>query len=431
MSSTIVRPRLTDPVQARKRQNRQAQVVYRERKRAAESAQKDRIHHLENVVEQMSSVFMDFADEMMGDEELKRNRTLVDSLRKTIGAMVRLGGQVVDPRDSDPSTSTPEQPVEAKMIEEAEQTTLVQPHSQQEESPFMAGVSTEANVFPQATMLSFPNTSAFPPFEPLSDINFPSTPSFDLSQKRSPSPKMPQSFFGNGWLPYHGDFVDMTPPFEGVYVPPDSFSLRLVERTMETSYDVLFRDDSLVDEHTMSIFKYTLQSKTRQGILAYVRWMLGPGHHRVYKAADIPASRVAELLGRGQSHLVEWDGEGILRVEDGPDVPVQGPAAPAVLSAVEVQRKLEELGACQLDGDLLELTLTGSESLPNRLASDADAYRSQQMAEAMTIRLSVPLLIYNLSMTAVCLDVGLGFRSESLYEAVEASIIPIPTDGVI
>lgn len=372
---------------------------------------------------------MDFADELMGYENLKANRHVVDCLRRAIEAMVRLGGEVVDSQDQEPAkaekpTAPHEENSTVEVQFEKDQSHQVQP------AVDIWPETSDLSLIAPGLLLSEP---LFTPIEPLSQQQLAPIPtfhSFESSQPSKPPPLFFRNVFGNGWLPSHGDFVDMTPPFDGIYVPTDSFSYRLVERTLASTYSILVRDQQIANENTKSIFRYTLQTKTREGILTHVRWMLGPGRHRVFKAVDIPASRVAEILWRGQSHLVEWDGEAIFRTESYEEGLAKGPLPPAMLSAMEVQQKLEQLGARDVGNDTLELRLPGSADNSSSPDSDAEAYRSQYMTEATTIRLSMPLLIDNLSSTAVCLQVGPGFRSDELYGAVEASVIPTPFEGV-
>lgn len=368
---------------------------------------------------------MGFADELMGYEDFKSNRSVVDCLRRTIQAMVKLASEVANCEDvRGRADEKPDQKQSAPMAGFVGYRSQTIPPNQ-----------TVVDIWPDVTnelpeFLDVAHGDApFPTGEHLDGQVLDQDPGSGRLHPEIYSPKIPPPFFGNGWLPYQGGFVDMTPPFDGIYVPANSFSYRLVERTLATTYSVLYRDEQVVNDQTKAMLRYTLRTKNRDRILTHVRWMLGPGRHRVFRAVDIPATKVAEFLCRGQAHLVECDGdgEGIFRTESYAEGLAKGPLPPAMLSAMELQRKLEQLGAREAGNDTLELTLPGSVEHGGSLdlgTAGEHSLNQQPMAGATTIRLSVPMLIHNLSLTATCLQVGPGYRSNELYGAVEASVIP-------
>ena len=376
---------------------------------------------------------MDFADELMGYEDFKKNRPVVDCLRRAIQAMVKLGSEVANCEG--PRGRAAEKPDQESVPKSAPVAEFVRERSQSiaPNQPVIEIWPDVINELPD--ILDVVHSDAlFPTGEHLDGRVLNQVPGFGRPNQEFYSPKIPPPFFGNGWLPYQGGFVDMTPPFDGIYVPADSFSFRLVERTLATTFSVLYRDEQVVNDQTKDMFRYTLQTKNRDRILTHVRWMLGPGRHRVFRAVDIPAAKVAEFLWRGQADLAECDGdgEGIFRTESYAEGLAKGALPPAMLSAMEVQRKLEQLGAREVGNDTLELTLPGSGDHGGSLdlRTEGDHLLNQQpMADTTTIRLSVSMLIHNLSLTATCLQVGPGYRSNELYGAVEASVIPTPPGG--
>lgn len=374
----------------------------------------------------MSSVFLDFADELMGHEALKTHLNIVSSLRRTIQALARLGAEVVD--NEDPNSWTAWKPAEKRDTKPTVEISMTETEKAHE-AQTTVDIWTDTAELQQTEPELISNEPLFASGVPLSEHQSTPMPVLNLSPMQVRQPTIPPSIFGNGWLPYHGEFVDMSPPFEGVYVPQNSFSFRLTERTLATSYGVLLHDENIINDHTKSIFRYTLAIKDRERILTCVRWMLGPGRHRVFKAVDIPTSRVAELLRTDQAHLVECDGEATFSTGRYKKSLSEGPLPPAMLSAIGVQRKLEELGARDVGNDVLELTLSGGAGYSSSEESDAGTHGTQQTAGPTTIRLSLPLLIYNLSLTAICLQVGPGFQTDGLYGAVEASVIPTSFGG--
>ncbi|WKT43480.1 hypothetical protein QSH57_008316 [Fusarium oxysporum f. sp. vasinfectum] len=87
-------------LKARRERNREAQNIFRRRRQAAEAAQAQRVRRLEQVVEEMSSVFMSFVDEMLTTEAVVRAQpSLVGSLRRSMERILELAHEVVGPEE--------------------------------------------------------------------------------------------------------------------------------------------------------------------------------------------------------------------------------------------------------------------------------------------------------------------------------------------
>ncbi|KAL2676602.1 hypothetical protein Neosp_010366 [[Neocosmospora] mangrovei] len=85
-------------LKARRERNREAQNIFRRRRQAAEAAQAKRVRRLEEVVEEMSSIFMAFVDEVLETEAVVKSQpVLVGSLRRSMARILKLAHEVVGP----------------------------------------------------------------------------------------------------------------------------------------------------------------------------------------------------------------------------------------------------------------------------------------------------------------------------------------------
>ena len=385
---------ILDVYQVRKKQNRDAQLAYRGRKRAAEEAQKGRVQRLEAVVEQMSSVFTEFADEMMTFEELKQHRGLVSSLSKTMRRMVTLAGEVVE--DTDAAEAPPDAPLNDVRQLKRTRAEDVSSDDTDESRRALTSVKQRRIWSPRPQKIEF----------------------------STPLPWAPQ-VFGNGWLTSHSPVVNMAPPRDGRFVLPETFAYRLVEQTLLKVYDCLL-DAKNGDRFRQNfVFWWAAKEKSREDTLVHLRWMLGRGRHNLYRAIDIPAEHYAKMLSiESNRKLIKCEGDfddGFPGVEISESPPVRG-----FLNALEIQQKLEKLVGEPLEGDLIDFTFPGGCSAArSSLEHDNRLPYSQDQCGEMTFQLNLPLLINNMVTLAVCLIVGPGYYHDGLSKAVEAALVPM------
>ncbi|KAG7043086.1 hypothetical protein JMJ77_0002798 [Colletotrichum scovillei] len=86
----------------RRERNREAQQVFRKRRQAADVAQKERIERLENVVENMTLLFIDLFDEVIGNKGvLKKQEDLLALFQDSAMQLKTMVQPITDDDDND------------------------------------------------------------------------------------------------------------------------------------------------------------------------------------------------------------------------------------------------------------------------------------------------------------------------------------------
>ncbi|KAM5350590.1 hypothetical protein ACJ41O_007095 [Fusarium nematophilum] len=460
-------------LKARRERNREAQNIFRRRRQAAEAAQAKRVRRLEEVIEEMSSVFMSFVDEMLETEAVVRNQPdLVGSLRRSMARILALAHEVVGPEEgceganmsalptrtagkknkgSDDrdmicddgavgsrSISPPDELATASSnspdssnSNDAETTTSDSSTS----SASAALALTLSTTTPQPT-ITIPHQP--PPFfrpssPPPQPFAFPHVHSFTAS--------VPPQIFGNGWL----GSTPATAVQPADFVPPpasplsqDSFAYRLAKAALTTAY--LFLDNephvTALSAPEARIFSNPLRGRARDEMLTRLRWLLGPGKAEMYRVVDLP-------YGRYGQHVYSRNELNPTTVEE---LSWPWPSEPAgsritaitrFFSIIGVEKQLLALGARVVDTETLELNITNSSpahSMPGEVVpkqpdswSFVDCFsfprESQPGPSVVTIRLSVGLLVSSLARRGVCLMRGPGFPRDEIGSAIEEAII--------
>lgn len=356
---------------------------------------------------------MNFADELMGYDTVKNNGVLIWGLRSTIKAMLSLAGEVVGQGDT-------EWPSRQNMPDARLRIAEPEPQKQMAEKP------TEEVIMEPMLWSSTENVDRQMSIQPIRQT--------DPEPRFNPFDNLPSQVFGNGWLPSHGDFPYLASDFETPYIPRDTFSYQLVERSLVSSYQDLL-EDVYTTGKGKNIMQLTSKHTGREPHICFIRWMLSVGRHSLYRAVDFPASRFARWLNLSPWNDVKCGEQPPPEFQATQDDPLS--PFPEFLSAMEVQRKLEELGACNMDRDEVELTIRVGSSLQDPTTSMADSpenwsdgYGGALPDTAMKVRLSTSRLINHLASSPVCLRAGPGFMADGLYLAVEASLISVSQQEV-
>lgn len=209
-----------------------------------------------------------------------------------------------------------------------------------------------------------------------------------------------------------------------------SFPLHLVQTTLSRACLYLNGDVHIPAEDMERAFGHTLRLHTQQQVLSHLRWLLGAGKDEMRQATGINWSTKAWAEG-GDSTDLFWPfkDDGSIGTDDGSEDDSQ----PEFLTALGVQEQLESLGAKVLGSDLMELSISGYESL--QIYSNADsgpaslgAVRparapSSVGSAALIVWLNTSLLTTNLADEAMCLEKGPIYPRRGVARAVEASVI--------
>lgn len=238
-------------------------------------------------------------------------------------------------------------------------------------------------------------------------------------------------------LPASMDTPDWSTQQPQTVLASDSFACRLVYSSLAMGYLVLSHAREappVTSEDLDRIFGLTLRSRSREDVLVKMRWLLGPGRAELYRAADMPCGR----FGDEEFSHRDLNPE----VDDLRGCPLDDPSQSRFLSVVGVEKQLLALGARIVDAETLELNITSPLTLsldsPHPRPAQPDSWsfvdffaRSSvpSQANSLTLRLSVSLLVSNLSHQAVCLIRGPGFPRDQLGKAIEASIIAVISGG--
>ncbi|UPK89468.1 hypothetical protein LCI18_000403 [Fusarium solani-melongenae] len=367
-----------DAIEARRERNRRAQQVFRQRRQANKEAQRCRIQQLENTVEELSNVIINFCDEMIGTEEIAREKRLMARLQRCTAEALALARSASSTNASPTARETED---DEQKIEEYKYSTK------------KANQKITDSALPQASSCHHPDSAdTIPP--PLIDQTWPQT---------------------------HQHGPDTS----------SSFPLHLVETTISQAFLYLNGDVYITVEDLERAFGFSLRLHTRQQLLHHLQWMLGPGKDAMHQATGINWSTTAWSGGGGGSTDLSWSfaEDSSPSTDDGSEGDIQ----PEFLTALGVQQQLESLGAKVLGSDLIELNISGYESLQLRSTADsspaslsaarpAHAPSSVESA-ALIVWLNTSLLTSNLANVAMCLDKGPVYPRRGVARAVEASVI--------
>ncbi|KAL6357059.1 hypothetical protein LRP88_10676 [Fusarium phalaenopsidis] len=305
-----------DAIEARRERNRRAQQVFRQRRQANKEAQRCRIQQLENTVEELSNVIISFCDEMIGTEEIAREQRLMARLQLCTAQALILARSVSSTNGNRTVRETED---DEQKMEEYKYPTK-KPNQKIADS-----------TLPQASSCHHPDSvDAMAP--PLID---------------------------QAWLQTHQHDLNTS----------SSFPLHLVQTTVSRACLYLNGDIHIAAEDLERAFGFSLRLHTRQQLLTHLRRLLGAGKDEMCQATGINWSTKAWSRGGGGSTDLFWpfaEGDS-LGTNDGSEDDLQ----PEFLTALGVQEQLESLGAKALGSDLIELNISGYESLQLRSTADS------------------------------------------------------------
>ncbi|KAF4989108.1 hypothetical protein FGRMN_9351 [Fusarium graminum] len=208
--------------------------------------------------------------------------------------------------------------------------------------------------------------------------------------------------------------------FEADRLPLDSLAYKLVHSSLCTALSALTETQHPISpvSEECRIFGSILHAPRRRYLKGLLKWLLGPGvanFHDCAKLSFMP-DRVSES---GHHHPTSGQSDGAGQL--------------SFLSVMDVENKLVALGARMLDQDVIELQIENPDKPPQSMnqhflshlgVGDFDPFPIGQLVSAkMTVHLSMPLLIANLSKSAVCLGRGPAFPVHNLGYAIESSVV--------
>ncbi|RMJ10539.1 hypothetical protein CDV36_009814 [Fusarium kuroshium] len=437
-------------LKARRERNREAQNIFRRRRQAAEAAQAKRVRRLEEVVEEMSSIFMAFVDEVLETEAvLKSQPVLVGSLRRSMARILKLAHEVVGPDDGCEGVMMSALPTREKDDEEEDEVMEEEPARSTSEplstSPDSNDDTTTTSDSSQSSALTVPPKTPQHSFI-LQDHPFlrPSPPPQPFAFTPSTPIPIPPQIFENGWL----GTTPATPMRTIDFVPSpssplsqDSFTYRLARASLTVAYLFLSNDPHIrsVTAPEARLFSNPLRGKARDEMLTRLRWLLGPGRPEMYRVVDLP-------YGRYGPHVYS---RAELNPQTVEDVGWPWPSQPAgsqlsglsrFFSIIGVEKQLLALGARVIDHETLELNLTSqpfahcltdpSEEQPESWSFvNCFSFPAQQQpkpkpkSDVAMVRLSAGRLVSSLALRAVCLMRGPGFPRDEIGSAIEEAII--------
>ncbi|KPM42818.1 hypothetical protein AK830_g3769 [Neonectria ditissima] len=364
-----------EALKIRRQKNREAQHIFRKRRQAASVAQNLRIKALEDVVEDMTSVFVSLFDEILGTEELaKQHPGLVDSLRSSAA---RILASVKAVTNANGEYLTPE-------------TASIKKRAAQHEQDASANGSFEDSSDFITSHVPF----IFNPHKITGN-----------SYIEMPSPVNPGVNVDLGTTATTtSTLYPISSQAQQILSALDSFSFRLIETTLSRAYHFLNGTLDVPAHEFQRAFGSSLRFRTHVQLLTQVRWLLGPGRSYMRQAAGLPWSA-------GQRSRLSY-----LESKTSPSppqigLPLSGTyhlAPPGFLTAIGIQEQLRGLGGRMVDPDTMEIILD------NSAASAAEAFNfddpslsgktTADNSTPLAMRLSVSLLTANLAHTAVCLN---------------------------
>ncbi|KAM0344103.1 hypothetical protein ACHAPU_007824 [Fusarium lateritium] len=426
-------------LKARRERNREAQNIFRRRRQAAEAAQAQRVRRLEQVIEEMSSVFMTFVDEMLTTEAVVVGQPkLVVSLRRSMERILELANEVVGPEEDLvilPRSNSPGD--ERRAIGGSGSPQSEQSETTSDSSGSLAVSVRRVQPAPRSSTSQFVSSLTSPTATPVPQFSSPhhfQQPS--MAKPYSIPVSLSPQIFGNGWLGTTPASADMTTSsYSPTPTPAQSaFSFRLANTALTVACHLLVNSPapSSMSAPESRLFCNTLNGRAKDEMLTRLRWLIGPGKHEMHRVIDLPYGRYG--------HHVYAQGE--LNPASVDDMEWPWPTRPAgsridhfsrFLSIVGVEKQLLALGARVVDTETLELNLNSSpmpnvaDAVPKQPESwsfvNCFSFPTQPKNSPVKVRLSIPKLITSLATRSVCLMRGPGIPRAEIGSAIEEAVI--------
>ncbi|TQN71001.1 hypothetical protein CSHISOI_04476, partial [Colletotrichum shisoi] len=395
-----------DILKDRRERNRTSQQEFRKRRQAAEASRRQRVQRLENVVEDMSVLFIDLFDQILRDEQvLKHCPQLLGLFQGSARRLKTLVEPVTDAEDGD-AVSTGE-PLGFNILEAAAAAGY-----RHTEERAMGG-----HAMPPDPRSTLDNDNQDKPSNLITAVTRPPGREGDIA----PSPMTT----GLG----QSVFPSVTPPPANTII--DTFSLQLLETTLSQACLVLDGYLPVPPEEVQRIFGTALQFQTQEQVLGHMRWLLASDLGQKQAAARMPwGATFAGHLDTPQ-HAMQSPGLGLGAFSPGSASDHANATCytpPGFLTAVDIQERLRELGARQSGPDTLELRIggeTGSGTSPVGPGPELERSIPPSAAglggalSSLTLHVNVSLLLVSLVQSASCFIAGPAYTQIGFSKAVE------------
>ncbi|KAL7909952.1 hypothetical protein GGI35DRAFT_447501 [Trichoderma velutinum] len=416
--------------------NRQAQSIFRARKRATEIASEMRISQLEDIVDRMGDTFLTLVNHVIQSNQKQNDLVLAGRLQESIHTFLTLAANSSDTRWDSPDVGN-----QGDIRQSTTPQLVWNPGSQGTVGPAanVEGISSSQQV------------TALPTWNPQNSGNL-----WGLLDQFDPTPSLfpeltgsPTNVLGNGWtkdLPF-----SYTATLGQVVGHPvaQSMSTLIIQATLYYVYYILLEaNDPQCSDAARDIFRYALKLHSRDELLFNIRWFLGPGQREAYR------------LGiTGFQILNAQDGEGFPTLSPAvdsdalSDIQTQKRQSPSLqqslLNASGVEAYLLHHGLRRITQDILEIDLeqrdnqreahmeTDSTRKPNLInanvffpavpqgGSRVTAIPTQRAPTKRAVRFSESTFIRFLATQAShCLAYGPGYRKDRLPDLIEAASLP-------
>ncbi|KAL7945473.1 hypothetical protein V8C42DRAFT_323250 [Trichoderma barbatum] len=421
-------------VKIQREKNRQAQSIFRARRRATEVANERRISQLEDTVERMGDTFLNLVNHVIQSNQKQKDPVLAGRLHESIHTFLTLAATSSDQRWDSSNT------------ENQSDTGQPTPHMN-------LNLGNQGPAGPEAIadeVILSQQVSALPLWNPQNSGNlwnlldqFDSPPSLFPELSGSPTNVM-----GNGWtsdLPFsYTAYLGQT---AGRPIA-QSMSTLIIQGTLYYVYYLLLEaNDASFDDAAKEIFRYALKLHSRDELLFNIRWFLGPGQPEAYR------------LGRTGFEILDAQDEAFPTLSPSvdsdalSDIQTQKTHSSSIhntlINASGVEAYLLRHGIRRITHDVLEIDLDQRENYrqtqpetsfmtkPNLINANVffpavprggnrtAAIPTPEAPTTRTLRFSQTSFIRFLATHAShCLAYGPGYRKDRLPDLIEAAALP-------
>lgn len=403
--------------QTRRRKNREAQHSLRRRRHAAAQAQAHRVAYLEQTVAEINRVFTQFLDGILDSQTVRAHSpSTLRQLRTASSQILSLSKSALDTgyeNDAD------EMAIALPAVRDYGQTdTALQveprpaPNRQPRQEPSMAHEGINASPVSDSSAVSRCN-----------------------SGRNSPDWTIPSlGIFGNGWITSNLPDLSIVVPLHSsspythaAVLALDSFPLRLLEATILHGYRFLLERFQESDHLTLQ----APCSQTPQELIVLFRWLLGPGKEYMYQMCGVVGTIDAFDTNQETEDIPTFASEPFGTNARVGKTHLEGQSE--YLTVLEVQKKLQSLGARMLDADTMEFRLDESKFGDREYAvflettepaswSYVDFFSIHQVPpRSVIMNLRVSDFIRDMAQISTCLGNGPGYPSQRVTRVMRAS----------
>ncbi|GJC91458.1 hypothetical protein ColKHC_00284 [Colletotrichum higginsianum] len=382
------------------------ETEFRKRRQAAEASRRQRVQRLENVVEDMSVLFIDLFDQILRDEQVvKHCPQLLGVFQSSARRLKTLVEPVTDAEDGDAGSTG--EPLGFNILEAA----AGYRHAEER--------AKGGHAMPPDPRSTLDKDDQDKPSNPATASKRP------LSRERAIALSPIMTGLDQSVFP------GVTPPPANTII--DTFSLQLLETTLSQACLVLDGYLPVPPEEVQRIFGTALQFQTQEQVLYHLRWLLASDLGQKQAAAKMPWGAMFEDHLDTPQHAMQSLGSGqSASPGSASDHANAAHSPPGFLTAVDIQERLRGLGARQSGPDTLELRISGEtghgtspgDSGPEleRSSPPSAAGRGGSFSN-LTLHVNVSLLLVNLVQSATCFIAGPAYTQIGFSKAVERSVV--------